>query len=635
MSYREGDEPGAKGQAEALYEVNKALKNAPKPVELITEAPEGYYYRGEDVQEYNRQAIEYNRQLREYRSKLESAKNDAILGLYDYELYSASYKLYQAQLKAAKPSKEEMERERAYVESYGPPEPSEESRRRQAEGLPQVGLPGPAAGPKPGTLGERIGEFVGGVVARADVPFRVITETLRRKGEELEGQGLESAAKGEALVGFTQYAGSVVADTAAMAVDVATFELRPQLWAEVGRTIGGVVYDPDIREKAVEEVIKDPFRFTAVMVGGAYLGGVIRDFPENVRGLPSKVRRIRAEYDWAKYGDESLYTAGEAEIGMQFPEAEITYEPTGQLYRRAQLTIYDRVGLVKEKLPYYIEAEPEFLKTRDIFEAAEDWSPTMVKRGKGTVVGYGPLEGEGGFLKVEGAYGGMKPFKEPSLPSAPRSEAIQVLTTKGVESTPIKGSLFTQADRAFEYVDIEPITTYVRPVDLKQILTPETVRVTEPSFSLRDLGISASILKLSDVSVQRVSDIQRQSISQVESQLEKQLSKVTTKLESQFGLKQPVALTQIEVQLPKITQIQTPRLSMPQLQMPKLDEPQITMPKIPKIPTLTMPPREPPRKVVRGEREPKKKKKVKKRRKGVFELRVDFPNIKLPKEPRL
>jgi len=647
----------------ALYEINKELKNLPQPLPSITEAPEGYYYEAEGpggYKEYNRQVEEYNRALREYKSKLVSAKGDAMLGIYDYELYSASYKLYQAQLQAAKPQRDEFlqyvakygppkaetEEDRAalkqwesdpgyqkafgeYLETMGPQPPTEEQRRRIAAGLPLTGIPGPGMGPAPGSVGAQMQTFMQETVERMDVPFKAITQPLRGVSERLETQGLESALEGNAVVGFAAYAGSVAIDTAAMAIDVATFELRPQLWVDVGRTLGGVVVDPDVRGAAWKEITYDPFRFVSTMAGGAYLGGVIRS---KVGELPSRISRARARYDWSRYGDEALFNAAEMELGMQYPEEAFTYESTSQLYRRAQLTIYDRVGLIKEKLPYYIEAEPEFIRTQEIFEAAEEWSPTRVS---GPESYYAlPFDDKGGAILVKGK-SGMKPIKEPSPISAPRSDAIQMVTTEGVVSTPIKSSLFTQAERLLEYVDYEPISSYIRPVSFKDILAPETIRVTTPVFTLRDLGVSASALKLSDLAVQRVSDIQKQNIAQIESQLEIQLPQTLSKLESKLRLTQPVMPIQAEIQLPKLEQIQKQDFLMPQLQLPKLETPQITMPGIPKIPVLIMPPRTPPRKVFKGKPEEKKKKKKGKKKRGVFELRFDFPDLKLPKEPEI
>lgn len=602
-------------------------------VNLITEAPPGYYYKAEDVEAHNRQALEYNKKLREYKLQLSKAEMDVKLGILSLESYEAQRKLALMELERTAPDRAAF---LEYLKGIGPPEMTKEQRERVEKGLPLEGIPGPGAGPKPGSIGAYLQETVQPYTSEAlkatERPYQMITQPLRKTAADIENRSLESAAKGSAAIGFTEYMAAKGINVAAAAFDVATYEFRPQLWGEVSRTIGGAVFDPKTQEQIAKYVIHDPFGAATEIGGGWYFGGKLISFTEQ---LPGKIRRLKASYDWTRYGDEELFRVAEMEMGMQFPEEIMSYETSRTLYKLSSVKLSSLTGGVSVELPYYSETMPELEKvTQQILDKAEEWAPRQITKRTDTALGYGPLEGEYGFLKAEGRMGGMKPFKEPTVEIPTRSEQITVLTEKGIASSPIK-SMFKQVDRMLENVQTEPVTSYLKPVQFKDVLTLPTIRAPEFSFKSFEALAPIAGVKAVEFSDTRIINQLKSFDAQITKTLQRSLSleveipKLGTPQIPKIG-EYPI---QTPVQEPKATQIQIPKFSVPQIQIqePKLDIP--VVPGIPRFPIIPTQPR--PRVVIKKEIEGKGKRKGKKRKREAWELRADKVFSFKFKEPKI
>jgi len=689
------DTPEYREYTQRGTEIKQAMEDVPETLSFITSAPEGYFYRGQDVQEYNAKVREYNRQIHEYKRKLQDAYNQYRAGLITYDSYEVqrkSYevqlKLYEAEMKRTAPQREAF---LEYLESIGPPEPTEEQRRRMDAGMPITGIPGPALGPAPGSLGEWVQPIMQKAAEQTldimEAPFKAVTDPFRNVAAELGDKSIEAAMEAKPWLGFGYYVAGQAASIGAMGVDMATWEFRPGLWVDVTRTLTGLAVSPEARTAAADEILKDPFGFTAEMVGGMYLGGVLKKLPGKVYGeaeLAYKTLKAQrggtseglygvsikeptwseALGEWRAIKDvkyRETYAAKTTDIAefkfleeagiTEFPEEVVGIEPTYRTFEKRWLK-FEGEG-IKGEMPYYGAkdvrppgAEPS------AFDVPDDWIMKQITREADTALPYEYGE-EGGFLRVRGGYGGMKPFAEPKLPEPPRAEAL-VVTAEAAPSTKIldligKPRLSLETELQF-IPDIEVVMAQ-RPGF--KFITPESIRPPSAAFKFLDIS-KAATLSLSKVKgFDKVFTVPTISLKQLEQQNQKQIEKP---LELELPkMKQPqiTGLTPTQIQTPTLDQIQKPRLE--QIQIPALGLPQLTMPdiSIPEEPTPIYPPDlpyfEPPgtprRTIVKGDLLSPKKKKGKGRRLTIYELRVAFREPKLPdiadiektifKEPKL
>lgn len=497
--------------------------------------PEGYYYKPDDVKAYNEQVKQYNRKVQAYR-------NEVALSLIQGQQPGAARPTTPAELsaylarKGADPDVLYYETREGPPQDVGPPAPSKEElqerlRRRESGLETRPGIPGPAWGPKTGTAGAQaqqvVQEAAERTLAMLEYPFQVVSSAARAKGQELKQASREPTLSTDGFkvplmmdyalldretnVMFSpeeakklgMYVGGVALGTAATAFDVATFKVRPGLWVSSVKGAAELAFSPGARGRLAETIMYDPIAFGVETIGGIKLGLSVGPYVEAKLGeayrltrpyLRSAVADIKlgkiadVPTTWkAIRGREKIdmdLTGFEKELGLDFPEETTEYATTRQLYTRSQLITYDpKTGLVKQKIPYYIEAEPEFMRTQEILEVAEEWSPTKVKSAPDI---YSALPySEKGSILVKGKLG-MKPFKDAVPEMAPRSDAIQVLTTKGVVSSRLESWIKPVAETV-EYVGTEIYSGALPAVRLTDIITPVTV-IPPGAFTRFSLG---------------------------------------------------------------------------------------------------------------------------------------------------
>lgn len=707
-------------------------------------APEGYYYRPEDVRAYNQQIIEYNSQVRAYR---QSVVNALISGSQPGATVPGSAPMEPGYLRSGYISQEGQDPD-ILVSSpadIGPPAPSDEELARRLR-LREMGLPTerPTVGqPRPGTLGYKIQESIpqivdimsGGPVRRqleeahtivyqaeeypvaptfdideryipgleepitprkgktvsvtipgvlelADRPFTAISDSIRKSSAELKEASVEEAMKepaspsdvplmmdwlrGEeitekvalpnvqAIKGLGLYLGGVGLGTAVTAFDVATFEYRPGLWSKTVSGVQSILFDPGAQVEFVKIVEADPFAFTVENIVGFKLGLSAKEFTavkltEAYRITKPYVKIAIADAKLGKISEipetwkairgrqkvDMDLTHFEKELNLDFPEETVELEQFRQIYRRSSLTTYDlKTGLVKEKLPYYIEAEPEFIKTQEILEAADDWSPARIIKSPDYYTAL-PYD-ETGSILVKGKLGGMKPIKEPKVASPPRSEAIQVVTTEGVKITPIKAEGWIKPVE-IEYVNIESVPANIPAVRLTDVITPMSIKSPGGLTKFGLSPITGFGWREKPVDIDRVKDVNVIGLKKLEKTLESSLQEPTLEFKLDTSLlDKPIPLNKVGVdQIPR--EITKPTTKTTQIILPNIDVPTIDELKEPEMdfPSFNFYPPELPRQRRRapdlGAEEKKKDKKKKRRAKGVFEARVDFPDIKMPK----
>jgi len=628
-------------------EIRQAMGDVPETLSIITEAPEGYYYRGQDVQEYNAKVREYNQKVREYKRKLIDAYQEYQAGLITYDSYEvqrksyeAQLKLYEAEMKRTAPQREAF---LEYLESIGPPEPTEEQRRRMEEGALIYGAPGRPGEQVPPIIQEAFEKTLGIMEA----PFKALTDPFRNVAAELGDKSIEAAMEAKPWAGFGYYAAGTALRTGAMALDVATYEFRPGLWVDIARTIGEVTFNPEARTAIADEILRDPFGFTAEIAGGWYLGGALKKTAETAA---YKAKKLWIESKTVPYSiSKEAYYPSEYEMGLQFPEEVSSVEPTYRTFEKRWLKI-EGEG-IKGEMPYYgaKDVKTPGAEPRAFDIPGDEWIMKQITHEIETGVPYeygGIFDPRGGFLRVKGGYGGMKPFAEPKPPLPPRAEQLLV-TAEAAPSTkildligkPTRQTLSLETELQF-IPDIEVIMAQ-RPGF--KFITPETIRPPSEVFKFMDIG-KASVLSLSKVkSFDKVFTVPTISLKQIEQQVQKQLEKPTLMELPKMKQPQITGLTPTQIQMPTQTPIE--KLKLDQIQLPILDLPQITMPKIPvpEEPKPIYPPDlpyfEPPgtprRTIVKGELFPTKKKKGKGRRLTIYELRFDFKEPKLPSIPAM
>ena len=193
-----------------------------------------------------------------------------------------------------------------YLRSIGPPEPTEEQRRRQALGLPMAGLPGPANVPPPGSIGAwiqpRMQEAFEKSLGFMEKPFKAVTEPIQEMAGAFEEKSTEAAVKGDPWAGLGFYAAGITLKTASMGFDVATFELRPGLWVDVARSTTKLAVNPMARTAFAKEVARDPFGFAVETVGGVWLGGKLKTVPGELELGFKTLRAQRGSVTEGVYG---------------------------------------------------------------------------------------------------------------------------------------------------------------------------------------------------------------------------------------------------------------------------------------------------------------------------------------------
>ena len=630
------DTPEYREYVQRGTEIKQAMEDVPGTMSFITSAPEGYFYQGQDVQEYNAKVREYNQKVREYKRKLIDAYQEYQAGLITYDSYEvqrksyeAQLKLYEAEMKRTAPQREAF---LEYLESIGPPEPTEEQRRRMEAGMPITGIPGPANVPPSGSLGEWVQPIMQKAAEQTlgimEAPFKALTDPFRNAAVELGDKSIEAAMEAKPWTGFGYYAAGTALDIGAMGIDIATWEFRPGLWVDVSRTLTGLAVSPEARTAVADEALRDPFGFTAEMVGGAYLGGQLKKLPGKAYGEGKLAyKTLKAQRGGTS---EGLY-------GVSIKE------PTWSEALGEWRAIKD----VKYRETYAAKAtdiaEFKFLEEAGITEFPE---ATIVQRTEFL-----------GFEEVKDAalVDTTSNLKFDSLP-----DSIDMVSTDVAPYQPPKGKwasgiydkkLWRSTGEGLEQIYWVPEKTPLMPiykpipgVEIAPSWTPgirykwiDPIKASKPHLKLLDIG-KASVLSLSKVkSIDKVFTAPTVSLKQIEKPIQDILQK--PKLVELPKMKQPqiTGLTQTQIQTPtqtpieklKLEQIQIPILSMPQITMPKMSIPEEPTPIYPPDFPYFEPPETPRRPIVKGDLLFPKKKKGKKGRKGVFELRVDF------KEPRL
>jgi hypothetical protein len=163
-----------------------------------------------------------------------------------------------------------------------------------------AGIPGPAAGPAPGSFGQQIQQTIGIPLTVAtketlnflETPFVSATEAVRTRAERLQKEGIEA----KSFKGLGRFLEGAALVTSAAAFDAATFGLRPGLALKSAVGVGKLVGDPETRKAVVSKAVSDPFTFTAEIAGsisGAALGAKLSEFGRT--GAGPFLKTVRAE----------------------------------------------------------------------------------------------------------------------------------------------------------------------------------------------------------------------------------------------------------------------------------------------------------------------------------------------------
>jgi len=560
-------------------ELKQAMETAPSTLSYITKAPEGYYYRGQDVQEHNQKVREYNRQVREYKRQLQNAYNEYRAGLITYDAYEVKRKSYEVQLKLYEAEMKRTAPEREafgdYLRGIGPPEPTEEQRRRMDAGLPLTGIPGPANVPPPGSMGAKIQPIVQEGFERTlglmEMPFKAATEPIRDIAAGLKLKSIEAAMEGEPWAGFGYYAAGTALRVVGAGIDVATFEYRPGLWVDVARTLTGLAVNPSARTAFVKEVAGDPFGFTAEMAGGAYLG---------------------------------RYAVGKVQ-SLLGPKKTVTTRTDPMAYRKIQKTIRTTQQPPVYKTGPAYKIKTETMKIGSGFERAQAFIPEEVE----VVSGFVSTTGEGSVAT---------PFSKGSYPVAAYDKTLWGQTGAGLRQlsqaeaiTIPKSMVETQKiwrlmyERVWKpgietpiYQPPMPTVTHIVPGDyLSRTVTSLafTPRTSPSLIGLLGLGsqlktiqpvIPAEIQRRAPAQITRPEPIQRPIQKPVQ---------IPTQIPVQIPIQTPVQAP-IQVQIPTLIQAQIQKpilaLDLPQLTIPDFPSPEKLIPGIPDMP-LPQTPRKP------------------------------------------
>lgn len=498
--------------------------------EAILKAPEGYYYPdASKVSEYNRQVYEYNRAINEFRNELYKAivNAESQPQAPTQSFTPPSY----AELSEQR-QQEEYERQEA-IQAFeeglvSPPSPEQTERARQVRDLAIMSqsppkpqqlepIPGPGAGGAPGSLKERVSEAVSpkaqSLIEYMDKPFRRISGGLRETGERLREKAVGRPAEDEPLRGLAEYLGGTALGIAAAGFDVATFEARPSLWIETSKTFGALATSGEARQALVKEVARDPFSFSAQLVGGAALGTYIKriELGEVLGRIPSdpqgyavkpfmdsgfKLRDIRTvdeAIQYFKVSPEFRTVKGVSGAKVKIPRV---LDEAIQRVKVSEITEFktpipsNDVTFIRElnaylKLrPDFIEADVsrgvsgrplfnefrQYLKIRPDFIKPTAFTPTRVK------ITF--LDEVKAYLKTSPAFKTVAPegsYRVPD-PKIPLSEQIKAIDKYTSQTFAAKSEAFFKS--TFKEPTVSPRLTAVQLTKVETVGTPAAVEFT-------------------------------------------------------------------------------------------------------------------------------------------------------------
>ena len=548
--------------------IRQAMEAAPDTLTYITEAPEGYYYRGQDVQEHNAKVREYNHQVREYKRKLQDAYTQYRVGLITYDSYEVQRKSYEAQLKLYEAEMKRTAQQREafgdYLRSIGPPEPTEEQRMRMDAGMPLTGIPGPANVPPPGSISAKIQPIVQEGFERTlrfmELPFKTATEPIRDIATGFKLKSIEAEMEGEPWAGFGYYAAGTALKVVGAGIDVATFEYRPGLWVDVSRTLTGLAVNPEARTALIGEVARDPFGFAAEMAGGAYLGRYVAGKIQAYRG-PKKTVTTRT--------DPMAYRKIQK-------TTRITTQPPAYKVETKTMKIGSGFERTQAFIPEDIEVVPGFVSS-----AGESSVATPFSKGSYPVAAYDKtLWGQTGA--------GLRQLSEAEAITIPESMVETQTIWRMINERGWKPGIETPI-----YQPKLPKTTGIIPSDyLSRTVTSLTITPRTPPSLIGLLGLGSQI-KINQPIIP--AEIQRRAPVQITkpTHIPKSLPKIVDK--PKLGETQIPSLiqtpTQIQKQIQMPTQIQKPilELDIPQITMPDIPEPERPFPDRPAPPEFPPP----------------------------------------------
>ena len=299
----------------AIYQEN--VKTAEDQIKMLQDSPGSYTLdgkpvKGEDIDRLKSDLAEYKQEFRLWvsetgaQSTLLKEKGKEILG----EVRSWSDRVVERD-KANRRAKQEFNSALQTSIGFGG---RVDPRTREIGGVLIQGIPGPAAGPRPGSfsakLQERFGIPASKIVRKGleatETPFTAVTKPIRGLGESM----IEKAVRQPSLLGTSAYLTGVGLGTVASAVDVATFGYRPGLQVETAKALGYLATDSDLRKEFVKTIAKDPFKFTAEFFGGMYLGGKLHSVGKTIGEKAPAIKKGKISIPTASGGKiewEGLY----------------------------------------------------------------------------------------------------------------------------------------------------------------------------------------------------------------------------------------------------------------------------------------------------------------------------------------
>lgn len=617
------------------YVTRTLLSAGYKKQTLLGSPSEGYYYPdAREVSDYNKKVIEYNFKIRKYRQ-------DVINAIMEYGTAPTAPSSPQPpqyrQVEAAAFQRSNVDRE--YPTPTEKPKPT----------------PGPGAGPAPGTIGEKISEKLTPMAQQAltalDAPFSMVTRPIRRVSEKLKEESVGLPAQGKSWEGFGKYAAGTALSVGAGVFDVASSAFRPKLWLETAQSIGEIAFNPEVRNKAIAEVLRDPFGAAAVAGGSLYFGPKVKEFVFNEAEIAAKVFKAQgADVSEGLYGT-SVKPSSYREFFREYINTKTVSRRPAKGLEVADLKLREDMGVgefpdeavevltydtfekswletvkdgVEIDFPYYSRITVHGGNERSFLEFTEpEWSPNLVTSMKDTAIPYN-IGDEGGFLRVSGSRGGMKAFKDAKPAPPPRSEK---LVPSGGAAPDTSASVLIQRGsdvlKDIEFIEVPSYSAVVTPLS-------ETMFKGLDSVRIKSLDSGFDILPISYDSDKYGFDIF--SVNKpVTKTLEKTVEKPDTRRRDPFNINIPISGLDVRstpIQLPDVKldmgTMQLPdqeRWILP-LQLPDLDldEPQLVLP----VFKFKWDERRPGSKKIGVEPEKKKKKKKTRRgKRGVLELRVD------------
>ncbi len=137
-----------------------------------------------------------------------------------------------------------------------------------------VGIPGPGAGPAPGSLGETLVEGMDKLIEAEEKMFKSVTDPLIETGAKMVEESKSLPSEGKALEGLGMYIGGTVLKAGAAFFEGVTEIVRPGLIGEQIEFAVTVATDTAVRDQVVEVILADPFGAGAQIAGGI-AGGVV------------------------------------------------------------------------------------------------------------------------------------------------------------------------------------------------------------------------------------------------------------------------------------------------------------------------------------------------------------------------